>query len=254
MEYIINELAALAGVSTRTLRYYDQIGLLSPGRTTRAGYRVYGPAQVDRLQHILFYRALGLPLGQIRDLLDDPGFDRAATLRGHLAELEQERARLDSLILTLKTSIEDEKGGHTMSDQEKFECFKREALAENERAYGDEIRARYGGDAAAAGNDKFSKLTREEYARMEELGAEIRARLEAAVAAGLDPAGEEGRALAALHRDWLAFTWPSYSPQAHAGLAEGYVADPRFTAYYDRARAGCAAFLRDAILAYTEAL
>ena len=106
----------------------------------------------------------------------------------------------------------------------------------------------------AAGNEKFSKLTREEYARMEELGAEIRARLEGAVAAGLDPAGEEGRALAALHRDWLAFTWPSYSPQAHAGLAEGYVADPRFTAYYDRGRPGCAAFLRDAILAYTGAL
>lgn len=254
MEYIIKELAALAGVSTRTLRYYDQIGLLRPGRTTDAGYRVYGPGQVDRLQHILFYRALGMPLGQIRALLDDPGFDRAAALESHLAALEEQRARLDSLILTLQTSIEDEKGGHKMSDNEKFECFKREALAENERAYGGEIRARYGDDVVAAGNEKFSKLTREAYERMEALGEEIRARLEGAVAAGLEPEGDEGRAIAALHRDWLAFTWPGYSPQAHAGLAEGYVADGRFTAYYDRAVPGCAAFLRGAVLAYTKAL
>ena len=103
MEYIINELAALAGVSTRTLRYYDQIGLLSPGRTTRAGYRVYAPAQVDRLQHILFYRALGLPLGQIRDLLDDPGFDRAAALRGHQAPPEPEPAPHDNRKQNMKT-------------------------------------------------------------------------------------------------------------------------------------------------------
>ena len=85
MEYSIQELARLSGVTTRTLRWYDQIGLLKPGRVAENGYRRYGPAQVDRLQDILYYRALGVELAQIRACLDDPDFDRLAALRGHLA-------------------------------------------------------------------------------------------------------------------------------------------------------------------------
>ena len=88
MEYSIQELARLSGVTTRTLRWYDQIGLLKPGRVAENGYRRYGPAQVDRLQDILYYRALGVELAQIRACLDDPDFDRLSALRGHLARLE----------------------------------------------------------------------------------------------------------------------------------------------------------------------
>ena len=87
MEYSIQELAKLAGVTTRTLRWYDQIGLLKPGRVAESGYRYYGDAQVDRLQDILYYRALGVELAQIRECLDDPAFDRLAALRSHLAAL-----------------------------------------------------------------------------------------------------------------------------------------------------------------------
>ena len=98
MEYTIRELADLSGVTTRTLRWYDQIGLLKPGRVAENGYRYYGPAQVDRLQDILYYRALGVELAQIKACLDDPSFDRLAALRGHLTALEQEQARLEALI------------------------------------------------------------------------------------------------------------------------------------------------------------
>lgn len=76
MEYTVKALADLAGVTPRTLRWYDRIGLLKPLRTTEAGYRLYGPAQLDRLQDILFYRELGLDLASIRTILDDPAFDR----------------------------------------------------------------------------------------------------------------------------------------------------------------------------------
>ena len=94
-------------------------------------------------------------------------------------------------------------------------------------------------------------LTEEEYRQWKALGEELRSRLAAAVSAGADPKGEEGQRIAALHRRWLSFSWESYTPQAHRGLAELYVSDGRFTAYYDQAVPGCAAFLRDAVAAYT---
>ena len=118
----------------RTLRWYDRIGLLKPLRTTEAGYRLYGPAQLDRLQDILFYRELGLDLASIRTILDDPAFDRQAALQSHLAELEARRARLDDLILTVQRTINDIKGGTKMTDQEKFEAFKRRTVEANETA------------------------------------------------------------------------------------------------------------------------
>ena len=121
MKYTVKQLAALSGVTPRTLRWYDLEGLLKPLRRTDAGYRLYGPQEVDRLQQILFYRELGLELSAIRRLLDDPAFDREAALQSHLAALEARRTRLDALILTVKKTL---KGASMMSDLEKFECFK----------------------------------------------------------------------------------------------------------------------------------
>ena len=105
MEYSIQQLSRLAGVSTRTLRWYDKIGLLKPVRVAESGYRYYGPAQVDRLQDILYYRALGVELAAIQKCLDDPSFDRLAALRGHLTALEAEQRRLARLIFSLKQTI-----------------------------------------------------------------------------------------------------------------------------------------------------
>lgn len=251
MEYTVKALAELAGVTPRTLRWYDRQGLVKPGRLTEAGYRLYGEEEVDRLQTVLFYRELGLELSAIKALLDRPGFDRGRALEEHLRALEEKRARLDALILTVRRTIASERGEYIMTDKEKFEGFKREALAENESKYGDELREKYSGEVLEASRERFSKLTREQYDRMTALEGEIRARLEGAVSAGEDPAGAEGQAITALHREWLGFTLPGYTPELHRGLGEMYVADERFTAYYDRAVPGCAAFLRQAIGAYT---
>ena len=91
----VNEVSRLTGVSIRALHYYDQIGLLKPSRVAESGYRYYGRAEVDRLQDILYYRALGVELARIKECLDDPSFDRLAALRNHLAALEAERERLE---------------------------------------------------------------------------------------------------------------------------------------------------------------
>lgn len=251
MEYTVKALADLAGVSARTLRWYDREGLLKPAGTTRAGYRLYGPAEVDRLQAILFYRELGLELSAIRSMLDAPDFDRMAALEGHLTALEARRARLDSLILTVTKTIDEAKGGQKMSDKEKFEAFKERVVAENEAKYGPEIRGKYGDAEVDRANACLRALTKEEYDQWQALGEEIRAALAAAVKAGEAPGGEEGQRIARLHRRWLSYSWEAYTPQAHGGLAEMYVADERFTAYYDQSVPGCAAFLRDAVKAYT---
>lgn len=253
MEYTVKALAELAGVTPRTLRWYDRIGLLKPLRTTEAGYRLYGPKQLDRLQDILFYRELGLDLTSIRAILDDPAFDRQTALQSHLTELKARRARLDDLILTVQRTIDDIKGGTKMTDQEKFEAFKRNAVAAMEAAHGAESRKKYGDAEVDRANACVLALTQEEYTAWKALGDEILQALAAAVQAGADPAGPEGQRVAVLHRRWLSYSWEAYTPQAHAGLAELYVSDPRFTAYYDREVSGCAAFLRDAVRAYTGA-
>jgi len=92
MAYSINKLANLAGVSNRTLRYYDEIKLLSPGRITSNGYRIYGRREVDRLQQIMFFRELGVPLEGIKHILESEEHDGVETQEGHLLELQAKKA------------------------------------------------------------------------------------------------------------------------------------------------------------------
>lgn len=252
MEYSIQQLSRLAGVSTRTLRWYDQTGLLKPCRTAESGYRYYGPAQVDRLQDILFYRALGVELAQIKRSLDDPSFDRVEALRSHLTALVARKEQLQGMIDCVKQTIHAQEGTDIMKDQEKFQAFKQRTVDENEKRYGAEVREKYGDEQMDRANKAVMGLTQEQYKEWDGLGKEILAKLAAAVSAGDDPAGETGRALTLLHRRWLTITGNTYDPSMHKGLAEMYVADGRFAAYYDGQVAGCAQFLRDAVVHWAE--
>ena len=252
MEYSIQQLARLTGLTARTLRWYDQIGLLRPARVAESGYRYYGPAQVDRLQDILYYRALGVELGRIRELLDDPAFDRLDALRRHLETLRAQQARLDALIRSVEKTIGCEERRESMHDAEKFEALKRQAVAENEAAYGQEARAAYGDSAVDAANRCILGMDKTAHDAWNEQDARLRAGLEAAVRAGLSPESETGRELCALHQQWLAATTPHLTPAMHRGIAELYVQDGRFTAYYDRTVPGCARFLRDAVARWAQ--
>ena len=137
-----------------------------------------------------------------------------------------------------------------MTDKEKFEGFKREMIQKNEDMYGEEIRSKYGKDTVESSNAKLMNLTEEQYRAMEQLGETILSKLEEAVSNSLSPNGTAGREIALLHKEWLSYTWPSYTPEAHKGLAAMYVSDPRFTAYYDRTVSGCTQFLHDAVAAF----
>ena len=241
MEYSIQALSRLSGVTTRTLRWYDKIDLLKPSRVAESGYRYYGREEVDRLQDILFYRALGVELAQIKECLNAPSFDRLDVLRQHLTALEAERTRLNHIIRSVQDTIQAEERNEIMSDEKKFEAFKKQAVDANERAYGEEIRKKYGNEEVDAA-----------YSEWTELGDEIQRRLEEAVSSGIAPDSQEGKDVTALHKRWLTISGTSYDPKKHRGIAELYVTDPRFTAYYDNNISGCAQFLRDAVQRWAE--
>lgn len=247
MEYTIQKLAELAGVSTRTLRWYDELGLLPPARVADNGYRFYGPGEVDRLQQILFYRALGVELRRIKTILDDPAFDRLTALREHLRMLETKEREISVMITSVKEIILAAERSEIMSDEAKFRAFKQRVVAENEAAYGKEARKTYGDDQVDSANQCLLDLSREAYQTWTHLKREIQDKLEQAVTQGLSPDGNAGRELADLHRRWLCVSLKDYTPEKHRGIAQLYVLDERFTAYYDQNVHGCAQFLTGAI-------
>lgn len=250
MEYTVNQLAELSGVSRRTLRYYDEIGLLRPERVNFNGYRIYGQVQVDLLQQILFYRELGLSLEEIGRLVKDPEFDREKALSGHLKALLEKKNQLELLIGNVRKTLESLRG-EEMNDKEKFEGFKRDLLRENEEKYGEEIAEKYGKKAVEDSNARLMGMTEEDWKKQQELEQEFAAALKEAMESG-DPAGEDARRACELHGQWLSMFWGKgrYSLDAHRAMGEMYAADERFRAYYDKIKEGAAGFLRDALNAY----
>ncbi len=250
MEYTVYKLGKMAGVSTRTLRYYDEIGLLKPAGYSLSGYRIYRQEQVDKLQQILFYRELEVSLGTIKKIIDDPLFDGLKALHQHQEMLLEKRKQIDKLIANVEKSIKFKEGNADMTDKEKFEGFKQKMINDNEQKYGKEIRQKYGEEKVDKSNQIIMKMTQDEYNDVSHLASKILETLRAAMEVG-DPADELGQKAADLHRQWLCYYWDSYSKEAHAGLAQMYVDDERFKAYYDKEKPGTAEFLRDAVLIYT---
>lgn len=250
MEYTVQKLARLAGVSTRTLRYYDEIDILKPARINSSGYRIYGRVEVDRLQQILFYRELGLPLEQIKAIMTSPAFDGVVALQEHREQLIDRRRQLDVLISNVDKTIARHEGRVSMTDQEKFEGFKQKWIDDNEQKYGKEIREKYGDEKVDRSNAKLRGMSQKQHEEAERLAEEILRSLAEAYTTG-DPASEAAQQAARLHKQWLCYYWSEYSKEAHAGLAQMYVDDERFKAYYDEHQPGTAQFLRDAILIYT---
>ncbi|HOJ10658.1 MAG TPA: MerR family transcriptional regulator [Clostridiales bacterium] len=250
MEYTVQKLGKIAGISTRTLRYYDEIGILKPARINSSGYRIYGQSEVDRLQQILFYRELGVSLNEIKDIVTVPSFDKHKALQEHREKLLEKRKQLDLLIANVDKTIALAEGRVKMTDTEKFEGFKQKMIDDNERKYGIEAREKYGDQAFNKSIQKIKGMSEEQYEESVRLGNEVIETLHTAFKTG-NPAGDLAQKAADLHRQWLSFFWDSYTKEAHAGIAQMYVDDDRFTAFYDKNQPGAAKFLRDAILIYT---
>lgn len=251
MEYTVNSLAKLAGVSPRTLRYYDQIGLLKPLRVDENGYRVYGSEQVDTLQQIRFFTELGFPLKEVLRLLRSPEYDRERALESHLLALNQEKERIERLIQNVHKTLEAQKGESNMTDKEKFEGFKRELVRDNEARFGKEARQKYGDDTVNAANEKLLAMDERTYQNIQELEEELYRLLAQAAEEG-DPESPLSQKVCALHKEWLCFYWPegTYTKEAHRSMGELYVEDPRFKEYYDKIHPNAAKLLHDALMIY----
>ncbi len=252
MEYTVNKLAGISGVSKRTLQYYDEIGLLKPARIRTNNYRVYGAAELDLLQQILIYRELGMDLDSIKRIIYSPGFDREEALNEHLKALLKKKQQIDAIISNVRKTINNLKGVTSMSDNEKFEGLKQKLIDDNEKEYGKEIREKYGDKTVNASNEQLKGMGREAFDEAERLRLEINRLLKEAVAKG-SPSCFEAQEACRLHKEWLCAFYPKYNKDYHRALGEMYVADERFKAYYDEVADGCAELLRDAIVIFCSA-
>ena len=247
MRYTIKQLAQMAGLSTRTLRYYDEIGLLKPKREYSTGYRVYDGHDVDRLQQILFYKTMGVALDQIIRILTDQKFDPLEALKTHRDNLLLKKNQLNELLNTVEQSIAEKEGKLTMKPEEKFKGLVDRLIEENEAKYGEEIREKFGAQNVERSNQAFKNMSEETYNAMEKLGADIIEALDQAVNTVL-PTSEKAQHIAQMHKQWLSYAWGYYNKEAHAGLVQMYVEDERFKSYYDVNGPGRAELLRDAVL------
>lgn len=252
MEYTIKKLSEIAGVSARTLRYYDEIGLLKPCRINSSGYRIYGENEVDLLQQILFYKSIDMKLEEIQKLISKPDFDISEALAKHHKQLISRREQIDQLILTVEKTLQYKKGEIKMSDRERFEGFKKEKLEENEAKYGKEIRTKYGEKTVEESNKKWMNMTEDDLNKMQQIEKEMFEALEEVIKSK-NLNSELAKKVYEKHKEWLCFSWPTYSPEAHIGLAQMYVYDERFAKYYnDKAGLEATNTLHEIIVKYAK--
>jgi len=249
MAYTVGEVAKLAHVSVRTLHHYDELGLLVPSERSEAGYRHYTDEDLDRLQTVLFFKELGFTLEEIRDLVDDPAFDRREALIVQRDLIAEQALRFEAMLGLIDKTLVSLKGGIPMTKEEKFEVFGDFDPAE----YEDEVKERWGEtDAYKESARRTARYTKDDWARFKAESEEINLAIVALMDEGV-PA-DDPRAMDAVDRARLQIDQWFYpcSLEMHAGLAEMYIADPRFTATYEKIHVGMARYVHDAIKANLE--
>ena len=245
MAYTVKQLSTLAGVSVRTLHYYDEIGLLKPSTLGENGYRYYSEEALIRLQQILFYRELDLSLEDIKHIITHPDFDVLEALAAHKQALGQRVERLNRLINTVDTTILHLKGFKKMSQKQLFQAFSEEEqekyAAEAERMYDPEI--------VRTSQKKWKSYTKEDKQR---IGDEGNAAYEAIVAAiPFGPSSPQAQAGVELWRKHMDYFWTPNLDQL-VGLTELYNSDPRFKANFDKIDPRLSGFMREAVEIYAK--
>jgi DNA-binding transcriptional MerR regulator len=242
----VGEVAALAGVTVRTLHHYDRIGLLLPSERTTAGYRRYTPADLDRLHQVLVYRELGFPLEEVATLLDDPGADPAAHLRRQHRLLRERLERTEAMVAAVEKEMEARAMGISLTPEERFQLFgdgfSEEYQAEAEERWGDT-------EAWAQSQRRTSAYGKEDWIRIKEESDDVERRFAQALRDGVAADSEQAMDLAEEHRQHIGRWFYDCPPQMHAGLGRMYVEDERFTAHYEQVAPGLARYVSTAVQA-----
>jgi DNA-binding transcriptional MerR regulator len=243
--FTVKQLSKLAGVTPRTLHHYDEIGLLKPSRVGENGYRYYGEESVLRLQQILFYRELGLPLEDIKKIMGRRDFDVLGALYSHKDALRKQVVRLNNLIRTVDNTIDYLKGTKEMSNRQLFEAFSDEQQAEYEK----EAMLKYDPATVKAASKKWKEYTPAEKEKMGEEANALYRDLLLAIPKGA--ASPEAQSCVERWRKFIGYFWVPNDEQL-AGLADLYNEDLRFKANFDKVDVRLAVFLREAINIYVE--
>ncbi|MEV0805287.1 MerR family transcriptional regulator [Micromonospora sp. NPDC050200] len=244
MAYTVGQVAKAARVTVRTLHHYDEIGLLSPSGRTAAGYRRYDDADLERLQHIRFYRELGFPLEEIAAILDDPAADPAAHLRRQHELLTGRIGKLQEMVTAIELAMEARRMNIRLTPQERFEVFG----DFDPDAHAEEAEQRWGGgEAYRESNRRAARYSKDDWLRIKAENEDWGRRFVAVMASGAPADSAEAMALAEEHRQIIVRWFYDCSYEIHTGLADMYLADPRFTAHYEAIAPGMAAYLSEAI-------
>lgn len=245
MALTVGELARLTGITVRALHHYDEIGLVVPSQRTAAGYRLYDDADVIRLQQVLLFRELGLPLDEIAFAIDEAG-TREELLRKHREVLLAKRSKLDTMLSALDSALVAlEKGQHMQPDDVKqmFEGF-------DHSQYEDEARERWGDtDAYKESMRRTKQYGKAEWDQIQASWQTIYSDLAALMKTGTPVTDAAVQALVEAHRAHIDRWFYPCSVEMHKGLGAMYVQDARFKANLDKVAPGFAQYLSDAIAA-----
>lgn len=246
-KHTVRELARIAGVSVRTLHHYDSIGLLKPDHRTVSGYRLYGSAELLRLQQILFFRELDFPLAEIARILDEPGFEPTRALRGHRRVLEEKLGRLHRLLKTLDETLKRYEGGAMLTDEELYKGFTPEKIA----AMKQEARGLYGEKVVEKSERMVKSMGREKWEAINRDADTASREMAGLMMLGRDPGETAVQFLVARHHAWILNFWKP-DAESYRGLGRQYREHPEFNAYYEKYGPGFGAYLSRAIDRYCE--
>ncbi len=245
MAFTVGELARLTGITVRALHHYDEIGLVVPSQRTAAGYRLYDDADVIRLQQVLLFRELGLPLDEIAAAIEQAG-TREQLLRQHREVLVTKRARIDAMLSALDTALGSLEKGQPMQPDDVKQMFD----GFDPSQYEDEVKDRWGEtDAYKESARRTKSYGNAEWAQIQAEAGTIYSDLAALMKAGTAVTEPAVQALVEAHRAHIDRWFYPCSAEMHKGLGAMYVADPRFAANLDKVAPGFAQYLSDAIAA-----
>jgi DNA-binding transcriptional MerR regulator len=245
--YPVGQAANLAGVTVRTLHHYDEIGLLTPTDRTTGGYRRYGLGDLGRLRRILFYRELGFPLDEIATILADPRADAAEHLRRQRRLLSERIERLQAMAAAIEKELEAQQMGISLTPEEQFEVFGTDKVGGE---WADEAEQRWGDtDTYRQSRQRTSNYTKRDWVQLKTDADERLSAFADALRAGTPADSPAVMELAEAHREHINRWFYDCDHDIHRGLAQMYVADPRFAKLYEDVAPGLAQYVHDAIIA-----
>lgn len=243
----VKQLSSLSGVTARTLHYYDEIGLLRPTRVGENGYRYYDQTAQLRLQQILFYRELAVPLADIRQLMESDDYDLMAALQGHQQALRQQASHLQQLLATVEQTILHLQGKQSMTSQQIFAGLNHP----QQQAYAAEAEQRYDAATVRKANQQWKDYSKAQQDAIMAEGNTIYTDMVAAM-----PQGAASPAVQAIVERWrqhMAYFWVPQPAQLE-GLAATYSQDARFKANFDQLHPQLAEFMLEAVQHYVRQL